>query len=164
MFGRGKHMSDSGFNKEEILNTEIINNKNLAEAFVLLNEMYTHMMKRMGIPDFSHEQKGRWGSEGAFSINLSLNFEGFESHDYFFKQTPVPVQVIIHTELLARRDKSLHLQNFSSIERFYEQVKNWHAFEMKLSLDDKTNYFYYENEITKNMRDFHEHHSSNPYE
>lgn len=92
---------------------------------------------------------------------LSLNFEGFDAHDYLFEQNPVPIQVIINTELLARRDKSLHLQNFNSIEKFYDQVKNWHNFEMNLSLDDKTNYFYYEDEITKNMKEFHERHSSN---
>lgn len=141
IFGRKKIM-DNKIDVEKLSSLELVNNKKLNDAIILLNEMYCHMAERTGIPNFDPESGSTWGAEGGFSMFISLNFRPFEQHRYMLSSYPDVVSVIINTELLARRDQDMNLQNFDSVEKFYNQVKNWHSFEMALPMEDKNAYHY----------------------
>lgn len=130
----------------------IISDKDIKEAMILINEMYTHMTKRIGLPNFETNQLGRWGSEGGFSVSFSLNFIPYEQYGYALLNEPKVVSVSIITELLPRADMGIDLQTFGTFEAFLNQLKNWHAFEMSLPFSDKTSYFYNEDGITTERR------------
>ena len=165
-YGRKKAMykHEHAFDPSKLKNIEVISNDLIKQIIILLGEMYSHMADRVGVPDFDHSQKGRWGSEGGFSIFLCLNFTPYEQYGYVLAEDPEIAGVSFNTELLARKDQNINIQNFKTLNGFYNQVKNWHAFEMNLPLEDKTNYFYYENEISKTRKDSHEHPHSHPHD
>ena len=50
--------------------------------------------------------------------------------------------IFFNTNILPRKYKDRQYQNFDTIDRFFEQVKNWHKYEMSLSLDDKNADYY----------------------
>lgn len=137
IFGRKKTM----FNLDGIENIELVDNKKLNEAIVLLEELYSHMYERIGVPNVV-KGEGMWGAEGATHIHLSIMIPPFDEYRKIVKENKKIVQVVMNTGVLARRDPNVKIQPFANMDLFYDQVKRWHKYEMSLSLDDKNADYY----------------------
>ncbi len=125
-------------NEDKLMNMELVDNKKLNEAILLLQDLYTHMYKRIGVPDLNNF---KFGNEGAASLHITLMIPPFHDYPDIALNPAGIIAVNFNTGLLARKEWENRIQGFDSIEKFYQQVKNWHQHEMSLSLEDKNAYF-----------------------
>ena len=120
---------------------DLIDNEKLNEAVSLIQEMYHHMYLRIGMPDVEDPD---WDVEGAAHLHFTLQVPSYKEFSTEHLKPAEAVAVIMNTKLLARRDPHRQFQNFQTVEQFYQQVKNWHAYEMSLSLEDKNADYYFD--------------------